>query len=43
MVVDFDGIMVPFISKQDLITSKIATGRPQDLIDAQLLTEADED
>jgi predicted nucleotidyltransferase len=43
MIVDFDGVMVPFISKQDLITSKIAAGRPQDLIDAQLLIEADED
>lgn len=43
VMVDFDGVMVPFISKQDLITSKIATGRPQDLIDAHLLKEADED
>jgi hypothetical protein len=43
VMVDFDGIMVPFISKQDLITSKIATGRPQDLIDAQLLRETEED
>jgi hypothetical protein len=43
VMVDFDGVMVPFISKRDLITSKIAAGRPQDLIDAQLLTEADED
>ena len=43
VLVDFDGVMVPFISKEDLITSKIASGRPQDLIDAQLLTEADED
>jgi hypothetical protein len=42
-MVDFDGVMVPFISKQDLITSKIATGRPQDLLDAQLLREAGED
>lgn len=41
-IVDFDGVMVPFISKQDLITSKIAAGRPQDLIDAQLLAESDE-
>lgn len=40
-MVDFDGVMVSFISKQDLITSKIASGRPQDLIDAQLLKEAD--
>jgi hypothetical protein len=43
VLVDFDGVIVPFISKQDLITSKIATGRPQDLIEAQLLTETDED
>jgi hypothetical protein len=43
VVVDFDGVMVPFISKQDLITSKMATGRPQDLIDAQLLRETDDD
>lgn len=41
--VDFDGIIVSFISKQDLITSKIASGRPQDLIDAQLLREAGEE
>ena len=43
VVVDFDGVMVPFISKQDLIISKIASGRPQDLIDAQLLTDTDQD
>jgi hypothetical protein len=43
VLVDFDGVIVPFISKQDLITSKLATGRPQDLLDAQLLREADED
>lgn len=42
VMVDFDGIMIPFISKQDLITSKVASGRPQDLIDAQLLREANE-
>ena len=42
VMVDFDGIMVPFISKQDLIKSKKASGRPQDLIDAQLLIETDE-
>src|SRR5256714_52482 len=42
VITDFDGVMVSFISKQDLITSKIASGRPQDLIDAQLLTETDE-
>lgn len=42
VMVDFDGITIPFISKQDLITSKLASGRPQDLIDAQLLREANE-
>jgi hypothetical protein len=43
VIVDFDGVTVPFISKQDLIASKLATGRPQDLIDAQLLRDAGED
>ena len=37
LTVDFDGIEVVFISKQDLITSKRASGRPQDLIDADSL------
>jgi len=35
---DFDGLKVIFISKQDLIVSKRAAGRPQDLIDADLLS-----
>lgn len=39
--VDFDGLLVSFISRQDLIASKLASGRPQDLIDAQQLTELD--
>lgn len=37
--VDFDGLNVIFISKQDLILSKRAAGRPQDLIDADLLSQ----
>ncbi len=37
---DFDGLMVSFISKQDLIQSKLASGRPQDLIDAESLSSA---
>jgi len=37
--VDFEGLNVIFISKQDLIVSKRAAGRPQDLIDADLLSE----
>ncbi len=35
--VDFDGLKVLFISKDDLITVKRASGRPQDLIDAKNL------
>ncbi len=36
--VDFDGLNVPFISRQDLIKVKKAAGRPQDLIDAKSLS-----
>jgi hypothetical protein len=36
--VDFDGLKVIFISKQDLIASKRAAGRPQDLLDADSLS-----
>lgn len=39
MEVDFEGLKVIFISKQDLISSKRAAGRPQDLIDADLLSQ----
>ena len=39
MEVDFDGLNVIFISRQDLIVSKRAAGRPQDLIDADLLSQ----
>lgn len=35
--VDFEGLTVSFISKEDLITAKRASGRPQDLNDADLL------
>jgi hypothetical protein len=37
--VDFDGLFVKFISREDLIASKKASGRPQDLIDADLLSQ----
>lgn len=40
--VDFDGVTVQFISKQDLITSKLATGRPQDLLDAENLKQTED-
>jgi predicted nucleotidyltransferase len=36
--VDFDGLPVLFISKADLIVAKRAAGRPQDLLDADLLS-----
>lgn len=39
--VDFEGLKVYFISKQDLILAKRASGRPQDLIDADLLSDMD--
>jgi hypothetical protein len=39
MEVNFDELKVIFISKQDLIASKRAAGRPQDLIDADLLSQ----
>jgi len=40
--VDFDGLPVYFISRRDLIISKLASGRPQDLIDADLLSQFDD-
>jgi predicted nucleotidyltransferase len=39
MEVDFEGLKVVFISKADLIASKRAAGRPQDLIDADMLAQ----
>ncbi|RLT36281.1 MAG: hypothetical protein DWI57_15185 [Chloroflexi bacterium] len=35
--IDFDGLPVSFISRQDLITAKLASGRPQDILDAEQL------
>lgn len=37
MEVDFDGLLVPFISREDLIEAKRASGRPQDLLDVESL------
>lgn len=37
---DFDGLPVLFISRSDLITAKLASGRPQDLIDVDVLSQA---
>jgi len=36
--IDFDGLVVTFISREDLITAKRASGRPQDMIDADTLS-----
>jgi len=36
--VDIGGVMVPFIGRDDLITNKQATGRPQDVADVIRLT-----
>ena len=41
--IDFDGLPVPFISREDLITAKRASGRPQDMIDVANLTQADDE
>lgn len=41
--VDFDGLLVKFISKEDLIKAKLSSGRPQDLIDADTLSQTDEE
>jgi hypothetical protein len=40
--VDFDGLIVSFIAREDLIEAKLASGRPQDLIDAKLLSSPEE-
>ena len=40
--VAFVDLPVLFISRQDLITAKRASGRPQDLIDADLLSQVDD-
>ena len=42
MPVDFDGLVVLFIARDDLINAKRAAGRPQDIVDAALLTQASE-
>jgi len=36
-IVDFDGLKIPVIGKEELITNKEATGRPQDLADVARL------
>jgi len=38
LVVDVDGMNVPFIGRDDLLKNKRATGRPKDLLDVERLT-----
>ncbi|MFZ2633894.1 MAG: DUF6036 family nucleotidyltransferase [Desulfosalsimonadaceae bacterium] len=40
--VDFDDLMVPFISREDLVIAKRAAGRPQDLLDVVLLAKPED-
>jgi hypothetical protein len=40
--IEFDELLVTFISKEDLIAAKRASGRPQDLIDADTLEQTDD-
>ena len=38
--IDFDGLPVPFISREDLIAAKRASGRPRDMMDVRNLLQA---
>ena len=41
VVVELNGMNVPFIGREDLITNKKAAGRPQDIADVSRLTSED--
>ena len=40
--VDLGGLVVPVLGREDFIASKQAAGRPKDLLDLELLAEAEE-
>ena len=40
-VIEIDGLQIPVISKQDLITNKDSTGRDKDRVDADELRKLD--
>jgi hypothetical protein len=37
VIIELDGLMIPFISKQKLIMNKMATGREKDRLDVKTL------
>lgn len=39
LMVDLGGLVVPFIGREGLIANKLATGRPQDVVDVASLSE----
>ena len=41
IMIQLNGMNVPFIGREDLITNKKATGRPQDIADVSRLTSED--
>ncbi len=43
VVLDLDGIEVPFIGRDDLLTNKRVAGRPQDIADLERLTGQESD
>ena len=40
VVIELDGLTIPILSKDDLIASKLAAGRPQDLLDVESLRDS---
>jgi predicted nucleotidyltransferase len=43
VLIDLDGIEVPFIGREDLLTNKRVAGRPQDVADVNRLTQHESD
>jgi predicted nucleotidyltransferase len=42
-LIDVDGLKIPFLSKEDLIVNKRATGREKDRLDADYLSRSHDD
>lgn len=40
VAIELDGLTIPILSKDDLIASKLAAGRPQDLLDVESLRDS---